>query len=38
MNCFYSINRNIVECKVDTLDIQINSSTSINRNIVECKG
>ena len=32
-----SINRNIVECKVEHGDIIIRSIPCINRNIVECK-
>ena len=32
-----SINRNIVECKVDRLKLASDISLSINRNIVECK-
>ena len=32
-----SINRNIVECKVEHGDIIIRSIPGINRNIVECK-
>ena len=34
---FRSINRNIVECKVEHGDIIIRSIPGINRNIVECK-
>ena len=35
--CDIGINRNIVECKCDTLPEMKNNDQRINRNIVECK-
>ena len=34
----FSINRNIVECKVNNGEYNETTFNSINRNIVECKG